>query len=153
MAGMRSMTAPAAISHALAKNKSTALAGSPLRFLQSPTVAKVLKGVAVSEMAADKLPGMPDRTAPPILSGRILSGALVGAVAYKAKNDNMLIGALIGSSMAVAATYGALYLRKALGNSTKLPDTVWGVLEDSVVLKSAFAVANDARRSKTNKLE
>lgn len=152
MAGMRSMTAPATISHALAKNKSNALAGSPLRFLQSPTVAKVLKGVAISEMAADKLPGMPDRTAPPILGGRILAGALVGAASYKSKNDNMLVGALIGSGMAVAATYGALYLRKALGRTTGLPDTVWGIVEDSLVLKSAAAVANDARRSTSNQL-
>jgi uncharacterized membrane protein len=152
MAGMRSMTAPATISHALAKNNSHALAGSPLRFLQSPTVAKVLKGLAVSEMAADKMPGMPDRTSPPILGGRILAGALVGAAAYKAKNDNMLAGALIGGSMAVAATYGALYLRKALGRTTGLPDTIWAVLEDSLVLKSAVAVANDARRSTSNQL-
>lgn len=152
MAGMRSMTAPATISHALSNNNSTSLASSPLEFIQSPTTAKVLKGVALSEMAADKIPGMPDRTIPSILGGRILAGALVGAAAYKAKNDDMLTGALIGSAMAVAASFGALYLRKSLGRITGLPDVVWGLVEDSLVLKSATAVVADARRSTSNQL-
>ncbi|WP_159452051.1 DUF4126 family protein [Hymenobacter roseosalivarius] len=152
IAGMRSMSAPATISHVLSKNKSKAIGRSPLRFLQSPTTAKVLKGVAVSEMAADKLPGMPDRTSPPVLLGRILAGGLAGAAAYKAQNDSIVKGALIGSAVAVAATYGALYLRKALGSSTGLPDPVWAVVEDSLVLKSALAVVHDARRSTTNQL-
>lgn len=152
MAGMRSMSAPATLSHALAANNSAALAGSPLAFMQSPTTAAVLKAVAVAEIGGDKIPGMPDRTILPILSGRILSGALVGAAAYKAKNDDMLTGALIGVAMAVAASYGALYIRKALDRTTGLPDALVGLVEDGLVLKSAAAVVADARRSTSNQL-
>ena len=152
MAGMRSMSAPATISHALSKNHSNALADSPLRFMQSPTTAKVLKALAVAEVGGDKLPGMPDRTILPILSSRSMSGALVGAVAYKAKKGNVLVGALLGSAMAIAASYGALYLRKTLRRTTGLPDTVWALLEDGLVLKSATAVAADAHRSTSNQL-
>ena len=79
LAGLRSMSAPAFLSHLLTHQPTSGLDGSPLRLLQKPLVATGLKLMAAGEMVADKLPGMPDRTAPSVLLGRLLSGALVGA--------------------------------------------------------------------------
>ncbi|MBC6990339.1 DUF4126 family protein [Hymenobacter sp. BT491] len=148
LAGMRSMSAPAALSHGLQKNRSAALGSSLLRFMQTPTAATTLKVAAGAEMIGDKLPGMPDRTAPAILGGRILSGALVGATAYKAKGANAAVGAALGGVMAVAATFGALFLRKSLDKATGFPDVVWGLAEDGLVLTSAQAIAKDVRGKK-----
>jgi len=140
LAGMRSMTAPALLSHSLAKNPSKKLGKSRLGFLQSSTTATVLKVMAGGEMIGDKLPNAPDRTAPPVLGGRILSGALVGGATYKAAGGKLLKGALLGSAAAVASTYGMLALRKYLGKSTGLPDTVWGLTEDATTVASGLAL-------------
>jgi uncharacterized membrane protein len=159
LAGMRSMSAPALLSHSLAKKPSKALGKSRLRFLQSPTAATVLKVMAGGEMVGDKLPGAPDRTAPPVLGGRIVSGALVGAATYKAAGGKPLAGALFGSLAAIGATYGALALRKRLGRASGLPDPVWGLTEDCVTVASGLALlqnppygAKKAAKGKKTKL-
>ncbi|OUJ71912.1 DUF4126 domain-containing protein [Hymenobacter crusticola] len=153
LAGMRSMTAPALLSHSLANNPSKKLGKSRLRFLQSPTTATVLKVMAGGEMVGDKLPNAPDRTVPPVLGGRIVSGALVGAATYRAAGGKALQGALLGSAAAVAATYGALALRKYLGKATGLPDTVWGLTEDATTVASGLALLKNPNYSKKNARE
>lgn len=148
LAGMRSMTAPALLSHSLANNPSKKLGKSRLRFLQSPTTATVLKVMAGGEMVGDKLPNAPDRTAPPVLGGRIISGALVGAATYRASGSKPLKGALLGSAAAVASTYGMLALRKYLGKATGLPDTVWGLTEDATTVASGLALLKNPEYGK-----
>lgn len=140
LAGMRSMSAPALLSNSLVANPSATLQGSPLRFLQSSTTATVLKLMAGGELLLDKMPNAPDRTAPAVLAGRILTGGLVGAATYQAKGGKVLVGALLGSAAAVAASYGFLYLRKKLGEKSTLPDTVWGLVEDATVMISGLTL-------------
>ena len=72
LAGMRSMSAPAFLSHYLSRQPSSGLAGSSLRLLQKPVTAGLLKAVAAGEIVADKLPGTPDRIALPVLTGRLV---------------------------------------------------------------------------------
>ncbi|GAA3917472.1 DUF4126 family protein [Hymenobacter algoricola] len=142
LAGLRSMTPLATLSSSLAKNKSASLASSPLRFLQSKVAATGLKLLAGAEMVADKTPGMPNRTDPPALLGRALSGALLGATLYKAgKNRQVAVGAALGSAAAVAATFASFYLRKNLGAHTQVPDTAWALAEDAATLSSSLAIA------------
>ncbi|GAA4005633.1 hypothetical protein GCM10022408_16780 [Hymenobacter fastidiosus] len=142
LAGLRSITPLATLSGSLAKNKSATLATSPLRFLQSKTAATALKLMAGAEMVADKVPGMPDRTAPNVLLGRAVSGALIGATIYKAGKDRqMAVGAVLGSLAAVAATFASFHLRKSLGEQTPVPDTAWAVAEDATVLSSSLALS------------
>ncbi|MCB2407675.1 DUF4126 family protein [Hymenobacter lucidus] len=137
LAGMRSMAPLAFLSHSFSKHRSEAIAASPFRLLQSGAAATSLKVLAAGEIVADKLPGTPDRIAPPVLLGRILSGALMGGMVYKAKRRSWLGGSLLGGLAAVAGTYGSFYLRKELGKQTELPDTVWALLEDATVLSSS----------------
>ncbi|TGE15165.1 DUF4126 family protein [Hymenobacter elongatus] len=141
LAGLRSMTPLAFLSHSFSRQQSAALAVSPFRLLQSTVAATSLKVMAAGELVADKLPGMPDRIAPPVLLGRIVSGALMGAMVYKSKRRAWLGGSLLGGLAAIAGTYGSFYLRKELGAQTQLPDTAWAVAEDALVLSSSKAAS------------
>ncbi|WP_022822711.1 DUF4126 family protein [Hymenobacter norwichensis] len=141
LAGFRSMTAPMLLSGNLTKFHPHALAKSPLRWMQKPWVATGLKLMTAGEMVGDKLPAAPDRTAPPVLAGRALSGALVGATLYKVNHDSAIKGALLGSAVAVAATYASLYLRKKSAQESGLPIALVGGFEDALVLGAGLALS------------
>lgn len=140
LAGMRSMSAPAFLSHYLSRQPRAGLAGSPLRFLQKPTTASVLKLMAAGEMVADKLPTTPDRVAPPVLLGRLLSGALVGAAWYKSRHGSALSGGLLGGLAAVAATFVSYALRVGISEQSGTPVALVGVGEDALVLAGGTAL-------------
>ena len=141
LAGMRSMSAPAFLSHELSRKPSWLLVNSPLRMLQKPLVAKGLKLAAAGEMIMDKLPGTPDRIAPPALLGRLLSGALVGAALYKSRQGSSATGAVVGGISAVAASFISYALRKGISAQAQWPIAAVGVGEDAVVLSSGAALA------------
>jgi uncharacterized membrane protein len=140
LAGMRSMSAPAFLSHYLSKQPHSGLTGSPLHFLQKPITATLLKVLAAGEMVADKLPTTPDRTAPPVLLGRLLSGALVGAAWYKSRHGSALGGGLLGGLAAVAATFASYALRTGISKQTDTPIALVGVGEDALVVASGAAL-------------
>lgn len=137
VSGMRSMASISALSSYLAKTPSPLLTGFPLGFLQKKYVAIILKALTLAEMAGDKLPQAPNRIDKPGLIGRGLTGALTGAALYKSRNGSAFAGALIGSTVAVAATYGSYYLRKKVVYSSNVNDPTIGTLEDIVALHTA----------------
>ena len=145
LAGMRSMSAPAFLSHYLARQPHAGLAGSPLRFLQKPITASVLKLLAAGEMVADKLPSTPDRTAPPVLLGRLLSGALVGAAWYRSRHGSALGGGVLGGLVAVAATFVSYALRTGISEKSGVPVALVGVGEDALVLAGGAALVSGQR--------
>ncbi len=140
LAGMRSMSAPAFLSHYLLRQPSSNLGRSPLRLLHKPGTARLLKVLAAGEMLGDKLPNAPDRTAPPVLLGRLLSGALVGAAWYKSRHGSALGGGLLGGVAAVAATFVSYALRTGISRRADLPIGLVGVGEDAVVLAAGTAL-------------
>lgn len=145
LAGMRSMSAPAFLSHYLSRQPSSGLAGSPLRVLQKPLTASLLKAAAAAEMVADKLPATPARTVPPVLLGRLLSGALVGAAWYKSRHGSALSGSMLGGLVAVAATFASYALRTGISKSAGVPIAVVGVGEDAMVLAGGAALLRRQR--------
>ena len=145
LAGMRSMSAPAFLSHYLARQPHAWLAGSRLRFLQKPGTAGVLKLLAAGEMVADKLPGTPDRIAPPVLLGRLLSGALVGAAWYRSRHGSALGGGVLGGLVAVAATFVSYALRTGISEKSGVPVALVGVGEDALVLAGGAALVSGQR--------
>ena len=145
LAGMRSMSAPAFLSHYLARQPHAGLAGSRLRFLQKPGTAGVLKLLAAGEMVADKLPGTPDRIAPPVLLGRLLSGALVGAAWYRSRHGSALGGGVLGGLVAVAATFVSYALRTGISQQSGAPVALVGVGEDALVLAGGAALVSGQR--------
>lgn len=140
IAGMRSMSAPALLSHFLSQSPASRLGGSPLHYLQSGKLATGMKLLAVAELVADKIPHVPDRTMPPSLVVRTLSGALVGATLSEAYGESKVTGALLGGLGAIAASYAFLFLRKKLTQSTPLPDAAFAVAEDILAISAGAAL-------------
>ncbi|WP_052732428.1 DUF4126 family protein [Hymenobacter terrenus] len=145
LAGMRSMSAPAFVSHYLARQPPAGLAGSALRFLHKPGTAGVLKALAAGEVVADKLPMTPNRIAPPALLGRLLSGALVGAAWYKSRHGSALGGGLLGGLVAVGATFVSYALRTGISERSGVPVALVGVGEDALVVASGAMLLSRQR--------
>ncbi len=123
LAGLRSLSAPAAVSSALATRAELAARAAP-----------ALRLLAAGEMVADKLPFMPDRTSPPILAGRALIGAAAGVVVASAYGRSRALGAVLAAAAAVAGSFGGLALRRTLGERLGLPDPLVALAEDAAVI-------------------
>ena len=147
LAGMRSMSAPAFLSHYLSRQPHAGLDGSPLRFLQKPITATALKLMAAGEIVADKLPNTPDRIALPVLTGRLLSGGLVGAAWYKSRHGSALGGGLLGATVAFAATIVSFALRTGISEKSGVPIALVGVGEDALVLGGGAALLRGQRQA------
>ena len=119
--GLRSSAAPAFLSRAASCGR-LSLPGRPLllRRLGDPRVAALLAAALAGEMVADKLPFVPDRTSPPALAGRMLSGALAGAAV-------------------AAASAHAGYRLRGYAAGRGLPDLPVALAEDAAVLACGAA--------------
>lgn len=137
-AGMRSMTAPAALARSAVKRGKAPASG-----------ALALGAVAVAELVADKLPQIPDRISPLPVAGRALSGAVVGAIAADSIGRSRTEGALVGAAVAVAATALTYHLRRLLRERTSVPDRLLGGAEDLLAMGLAgWATASLRRRAR-----
>ena len=143
VAGMRSMTAPAALAHVLA-GRTVAPRDQPARFLSSERVAWLAALAAAGEFVGDKLPMTPDRTDALPLSGRLGSGALVGAAVAAATRENVVVGALVGVAGAAVGSFGFVRIRKALPGALGLPDWPVALAEDALAVSLGLAAAHTA---------
>jgi uncharacterized membrane protein len=141
LAGMRSTSAPVIASHILSHHQSKNLEHSPLRFMQSKSVATTLKVLALGEIVGDKLPSAPNRIKPAAVGFRVLSGALAGASIYKATGGKVLTGALLGGAVALASTYGSFFLRKSTVKTSHIVDPIIGAIEDALVIGSGIGLS------------
>ena len=133
--GQRSMTPLAAVSVAAARGDLPADNGAP-RILAHPLVAGATVALAAAELAGDKMKAAPDRTAPIGLVARFIGSAIAGAalVPYRQR----WLGAAVGGSTAVAASYPGWRARTAL--TPRYGQTSTGLVEDAVVVIGAFAI-------------
>jgi uncharacterized membrane protein len=92
-----------------------------------------MKLLALGEAVGDKLPKTPNRIAAGGLVGRCLAGSLAGASIYKARGNNALVGALLGSAVALGSTFGSYYLRRFVVSKTDIFDPYIGAMEDALV--------------------
>ena len=139
VAGLRSMTAPAAVAWAACFGW-LRLEGTPLAFLGSPAARYVLLALMLGELVADKLPFTPSRTRPAPFAGRILAGGLAGAALAASLTGALVIGAVAGSLGAVAGTLGGYQARTRLVRALKVPDYVVAVAEDVVAVGGALLI-------------
>lgn len=135
VSGLRTMQAIAWVSRDLSSRRLPRGASRLERWLAGPGVAPVLSGLAMGELAGDKLPGIPVRIAAPPLLGRAIAGAVVGAIA--AGRDRHGIGAAVGAGAAVAAAYAGWSLRRELGRHTPVPDVLAALAEDALAVAVA----------------
>lgn len=129
IAGLRSLSAPAAVSAALTEE-----------FALAEHVAPALRVLAAGEMLVDKLPFMPARTAPPILAGRVLLGALAGAAVAIAYRRNLLVGALLAGAAAALSSFAGLALRTTATQRLGVPDPLVALVEDAMVVAAGRAL-------------
>jgi uncharacterized membrane protein len=137
IAGLRAMTAPAAVSWA-AHSGILALQGSWLAFLGYAWTPWILTVLAVGELITDQLPTTPSRTVPVQFGTRILAGALAGAaVGFSA--GSLIAGAVAGAVGAVIGTLGGRAARGKLATAFG-KDLPAALLEDLVAIGGAVAV-------------
>lgn len=142
VAGMRAMTAPAAISWAARLGK-LSLSGTWLAFLGYAWTPWILTLLAAGELVTDQLPSTPSRKVPIQFGTRILMGAVCGA-SLTAGAGSMLLGAIVGIAGAVAGTLGgsAFRARTAAAFGSDRPAAF---LEDAIAIGAALAVVLASR--------
>src|SRR5580698_2970993 len=114
IAGLRSLTAPAAVSWA-ARLGWLHLQNTWLAFLGFAATPYILSVLAIAELIADKLPNTPSRKAPVGFIARLISGAVCGAAlgatiqpgsAGASPASSLIGGLLAGVVGAVLGTLG-----------------------------------------------
>ena len=124
VAGLRSMTACAALSWA-ASQRRTRVTWIP----DGPGARSLVTALALAEMAGDKMPFAPDRRIPPSVIARLAIG-VAGGHALAGPNVTTRNAALAGMAGAIA---GTLLGRGARGGTTRsVPGVARGLTEDVV---------------------
>jgi uncharacterized membrane protein len=137
VAGLRSLTAPAAVSWA-AHLGFLHLQHSPLAFMGSTAAVAILSLLAAGEYVGDLLPKTPRRTAPGPLIARAVTGGLSGACLFASTNKSLLVGAVLGAVGAVIGAFAGYEARKRLVSGLKVKDAVIAIPEDLVAICLAY---------------
>jgi uncharacterized membrane protein len=145
VAGLRSMTAPAATAWA-AHLEWLHLEGTPLAFLGSTVTTYLLTALMIGELIGDKLPVTPSRTTPGPFVARIVTGGTAGAALLAGTGGSLLVGAVLGALGAVVGTLGGYQARTRLVRALKVPDFVVALAEDVVAVGGAFLILWTAAR-------
>ena len=137
VAGLRAMTAPAAVSWA-AHFGWLNLGGTWLAFLGFAWTPWIMSVLALVELVTDQLPSTPSRTVPMQFGARIVSGALSGAAIGVAGGSSAcglasgIVGAIIGT---LGGRAGRARLAAAFGN-----DRPAALIEDVVAIGGALLI-------------
>jgi len=142
ISGLRSASGPAFVSFAASRGKLD-LEGTPLAFLGSSRLSRVLFLIELGELAGDKLPLAPSRTALPPLLGRAASGGLVGAASFVSEGRRATTGAVLGSTTAIGAAFAGERLRAIVVEKAGLSGTVVALAEDAIVFLVGFLSLKD----------
>ena len=134
ISGVRSMAAPALLARAVGRGDVSGLRTTPFAPLGYDRTATILQALMVGEMIGDKTPLVPSRTSAGPLFGRALSGALVGSALFASRKRPGLSGALLGAVSALGGVYAADRLRSVTTQGLGLPDPLFGLLEDGLIL-------------------
>ena len=139
IAGLRSLTAPAAVAWAAHRGWLN-LHGTSLSFMGSTAAVAIFTILAVVELVADQLPSTPARTKPPGLIARIVLGGLSGAALALAGGSSVALGCVLGAIGGVLGAFAGYQARTGLVRALKVPDLVIAVLEDIVAVAGALLI-------------
>jgi uncharacterized membrane protein len=132
IAGLRAMTAPAAVSWAAGLGWLD-VSGTWLSFLAHAWTRWILTALALVELVGDQLPSTPSRTVPVQFGTRIAMGALSGAAIAG------IAGGLLGSIGGVIGTLGGRALRARLAAAFG-SDPPAAFLEDAIAIGGAAVI-------------
>jgi uncharacterized membrane protein len=139
VAGLRSLTAPAAVSWA-AYLGWLDLHGSPFSFMASRLAVGIFTLLAFLEYVADLLPRTPNRTSPGPLITRIVLGGLSGACLTASASGSWMMGAVMGGIGAVVGAFGGYQIRRRLVRGLAVKDAYVAVPEDVIAILLAYLV-------------
>jgi uncharacterized membrane protein len=137
IAGLRAMTAPAAVSWA-ARLGWLQLGPTGLAFLGYAVTPWILTVLALGELVTDQLPTTPSRTVPIQFGTRLLMGALSGG-AIGAGVGLMALGLAAGIAGAICGTLGGRAFRARLAAAFG-SDRPAAFIEDAVAIVGAVLV-------------
>jgi uncharacterized membrane protein len=140
IAGLRSMTAPAAVSWA-ARLGGLDLNGTWLAFFGLAVMPYILTVLAIAELIADKLPKTPSRKSLMPFIFRIVSGGLCGA-ALGAGRQALIGGLVAGALGAVAGTLGGYEFRARLVKAIGGNDLPIALVEDAIAVINAILIVS-----------
>ena len=140
VAGLRAMTAPAAVSIGAALGW-LPVSGTWAAFLAYRFTPWIFGALALVEFVTDQLPGTPSRRVPQQFGARLVSGGFCGAV-IGTVGGSLAGGLLAGVIGAVIGTLGGYEARKRLVAAIGGKDLPIALLEDAVaVLLALFVVS------------
>jgi uncharacterized membrane protein len=139
VAGLRTMTAPTAVSWAACLGWLN-LNGSPLAFMGYRWTPWILTVLAVGELIADQLPTTPTRKVPAQFGARIASGALCGG-ALGIVEGSLMIGSVAGIVGAIVGTLAGHAGRSALAKKFG-SDRPAAFIEDAVAIVAALLIVS-----------
>ncbi len=137
VAGLRTFTAPAAVSWAACYGWLN-LEGTPLQFMASWAAVAIFSVLALVEYVGDKLPRTPNRTNTGPLIGRILFGGLSGAALALAAQHSWAAGLVLGGIGAVVGAFTGYNVRKRLVSRLGVKDIAVAIPEDLVAILLAY---------------
>ncbi len=139
VAGLRSMTAPAAVSWAASSGR-LSLGNSPLSLLDSSRAEHTTRKLALGEFVSDKTPLLPSRLKPASLLWRLISGGVCGAAFSISDGDDPRAGAALGATGALVGSLVGYAWRTRVIKQWQIPDFAGALLEDGVAIGLATAL-------------
>ena len=139
--GLRSLTGPAVISLA-AHWKWIDLQHSALSFLGTTAAVFISIAAALIEIIVDKLPNTPRRTEALGLIARLLFGGLCGAAICAARDQSMVIGAVLGGAGGLIGAFAGYQARTRLVRALGAADLVVALIEDAVAIGGGFLIVS-----------
>ena len=137
VAGLRVMTAPAAVSWA-ARLGALQLGGTWLAFLGNAWVPWIATLLALGELVTDQLPKTPSRKVPVQFAARVVSGALCGA-AIGTAGGSWSLGLVVGGIGAILGTLGGAEGRARMA-ATFGNDRPAAFIEDAVAIGAGAGI-------------
>ena len=139
-AGLRSLTPPAAVAWAV--HLGWLKLARPLSLIGSLPAVIILSLLAVTEIIVDKLPNTPNRTAPPGLITRIVTGGLTGGCVSLGGGKSAFVGAGLGVVGGIVGCFAGYQARAGLVRFLRQPDFNVALLEDLVAIGGSLFIVS-----------
>jgi len=139
-AGLRSLTPPAAVAWAVRLGWLNL--ARPLSLIGSLPAVIILSVLAIGEVVFDKLPNTPNRTAPPGLIGRIVTGGFTGACVSLGGGRSAFVGAGLGVIGGIVGCFGGYQARARIVKSLHQPDFNIALIEDLIAIGGSLLIVS-----------
>jgi len=141
LTGLRSFTPVALVSWA-ARLTWLRLGTTPFAFLGYSATPYIFSLLALGELVADKLPGIPSRRSPGPFAWRIVAGAVCGCALAYGRGQSVIAGGLTGASGGVAGTLGGYEFRSRLVKVVGGRDLPIALLEDFMAVAGSLLIVS-----------